>query len=86
VQAETDYAAARYDYLVSVLQLRFAAGILDRAQLLQINNWLTLTTPTSPGQITPENVLPTTPASPDTPASPPGAAPPATTPPGSTKP
>ena len=82
VQAETDYAAARYDYLVSVLQLRFAAGILDRAQLLQINNWLTLTTPTSPGQITPENVLPTTPTSPDTPASPPDAAPPTTTPPG----
>src|SRR6516164_4978492 len=33
VQAETDYAAARYDYTVCVLQLRLAAGNLDRTQL-----------------------------------------------------
>src|SRR6516164_3258648 len=33
VQAQTDYAAARYDYIVSVLQLRLAAGNLDRTQL-----------------------------------------------------
>ncbi|HEY1492331.1 MAG TPA: TolC family outer membrane protein, partial [Steroidobacteraceae bacterium] len=33
VQAETDYANSKYDYIVSVLQLREAAGTLDRAQL-----------------------------------------------------
>src|SRR6516164_651342 len=33
VQAETDYATARYDYILSVLQLRLAAGNLDRTQL-----------------------------------------------------
>ena len=78
VQAETDFAAARYDYLVSVLQLRFAAGILDRAQLLQINTWLTQTTPTSPGEVTPESVLPSPPAPQATPA--PDTAPPAAPP------
>src|SRR5215469_16116491 len=48
VQAQTDYATARYDYIVSVLQLRLAAGNLDRTQLTELNNWLTLTVPTSP--------------------------------------
>ena len=36
VQAQTDYAASRYDYIVSVLQLRLAAGNLDRTQLTEI--------------------------------------------------
>src|SRR6516225_10091176 len=48
VQAETDYATARYDYIVSVLQLRLAAGNLDRPQLAELNNSLTVTVPTSP--------------------------------------
>ena len=30
VQAQSDYAGSRYDYIVSVLQLREAAGTLDR--------------------------------------------------------
>src|SRR6266478_6286572 len=48
VQAQTDYSGSRYDYIVSVLQLRLAAGNLDRAQLTDINNWLTVAAPTSP--------------------------------------
>jgi outer membrane protein len=50
VQGQTDYAAARYDYIVSILQLRLAAGNLDRAQLAEINGWLTVRAPTSPQQ------------------------------------
>jgi outer membrane protein len=64
VQAETDYATARYDYIVSVLQLRLAAGNLDRTQLTQLNNWLTLTAPTSPAVATPETISPTLPPPP----------------------
>jgi hypothetical protein len=33
---------------VSILQLRLAAGNLDRAQLAEINGWLTVRAPTSP--------------------------------------
>lgn len=62
VQAETDYSGSRYDYIVSVLQLRLAAGTLDRAQLIEINNYLTLNAPMSPAETTPQNVLPTVPA------------------------
>jgi outer membrane protein len=63
VQAETDYASARYDYIVSVLQLRLAAGNLDRPQLAQLNNSLTVTVPTSPAVATPESLTPTVPPS-----------------------
>jgi outer membrane protein len=58
VQAETDYANSKYDYIVSVLQLREAAGTLDRAQLLEVNAWLTVDAPTAPANATPQNVLP----------------------------
>jgi len=63
VQAETDYATARYDYIVSVLQLRLAAGNLDRPQLAELNNSLTVTVPTSPPVATPESLTPTVPPS-----------------------
>jgi outer membrane protein len=71
VQAETDYATARYDYIVSVLQLRLAAGNLDRTQLQELNNWLTVTAPTSPAIATPESVSPTVPQSQPMPPPPP---------------
>jgi len=71
VQAKTDYSGSRYDYIVSVLQLRLAAGNLDRAQLTDINNWLTVPAPTSPAQATPESLAPTVPPA----APPPGAKP-----------
>jgi outer membrane protein len=60
VQAQTNYAVARYDYIVSVLQLRLAAGTLDRTELNEINNWLTTSAPTSPAIATPEMFTPET--------------------------
>ena len=59
VQAQTDYSGSRYDYIVSVLQLRLAAGNLDRPQLDEINNWLTAAAPTSPAVPTPQTLAPT---------------------------
>src|SRR5580658_1670393 len=69
VQAQTNYTVARYDYIVSVLTLRLAAGTLDRPELNSINTWLTATAPTSPAVQTPETLSPTIPP-------PQGAAPP----------
>ena len=71
VQAETDYANSKYDYIVSVLQLREAAGTLDRAQLLEVNAWLTVDAPTAPANATPQNVLPDVPPPQPQPTSPP---------------
>jgi outer membrane protein len=61
VQAQTNFAVARYDYIVSVLTLRVAAGTLDRPELAAVNNWLTTTAPTSPAIPTPETLAPTVP-------------------------
>jgi outer membrane protein len=58
VQAQTDYSASRYDYIVSVVQLRLAAGNLDFAQLAEINLWLVATAPTSPVIQTPQSIAP----------------------------
>ena len=43
VQGQTDYSGSRYDFIVSLIQLRLAAGNLDRVQLAQINGWLAVT-------------------------------------------
>jgi outer membrane protein len=80
VQAQTEYSASRYDYIVSVLQLRLAAGNLDRQQLTDINNWLNVAAPTSPAVATPETLAPTVPAQ-GAPATPPATVPPAQRPP-----
>ncbi len=40
-RAQRDYASARYDYLINLLKLRQAAGILEEANLEGINRWLT---------------------------------------------
>jgi outer membrane protein len=58
VQAQTDYSGSRYDFIVSIIQLRLAAGNLDRAQLEQINNWLNESAATSPPVETPESLTP----------------------------
>ncbi|HEY0342437.1 MAG TPA: TolC family outer membrane protein, partial [Steroidobacteraceae bacterium] len=58
VQAQTDYSGSRYDFIVSLVQLRLAAGNLDRAQLAQINGWLGVVAPTSPPVETPESLTP----------------------------
>jgi len=82
VQAQTDYSGSRYDYMVSVLQLRLAAGNLDRAQLTEINNWLSVAAPMSPAVETPETLAPTVPAPGGTTPPPPPPPPPPSSPQG----
>jgi outer membrane protein len=50
VQAQTDYAVSRYDYIVSVIQLRLAAGNLSRTDVAEVNKWLAVSAPTVPAQ------------------------------------
>ncbi len=52
VQAQTTYAQARYQYLLDIIQLRLAAGTLDRDTLGEINQWLTVNQPTSTSPVT----------------------------------
>jgi outer membrane protein len=47
IQAQTSYSAAKYSYLNNMIQLRLAAGDLDRATIEQINRWLTTPAPRS---------------------------------------
>src|SRR5215469_15029827 len=61
VQAQTNFAVARYDYIISVLTLRVAAGTLDRPELKSVNDWLTTSAPTSPAVATPQTLTPTVP-------------------------
>jgi outer membrane protein len=42
IQAQTAYSSAKYSYLNNLIQLRLAAGGLDRATLEEINRWLTV--------------------------------------------
>ena len=39
--ARRDYASARYDYLINILKLKQAAGLLNINDLAEINRWLT---------------------------------------------
>lgn len=55
IQAQTNYSAAKYSYLNSLIQLRLAAGDLDRSVIEDINRWLTVPSTTS------SNAPPTTP-------------------------
>lgn len=48
IQAETNYSAAKYAYLNNLIQLRLAAGNLDRTVIEQINQWLTVPTGAPP--------------------------------------
>jgi outer membrane protein len=43
IQAETNYSAAKYAYLNNIIQLRLAAGGLDRSVIEEVNRWLTVT-------------------------------------------
>lgn len=38
--AETNYARSRYDYIVNVLRLKQAAGILAAGDIVEVNGWL----------------------------------------------
>jgi outer membrane protein len=40
VQAQTNYSRSRYDYILNVLRLKLAAGMLDRKSLEEVNGWL----------------------------------------------
>jgi outer membrane protein len=50
VQAQTDYAVSRYDYIVSIIQLRLASGNLSRGDVIEVNKWLAISEPTVPAQ------------------------------------
>jgi outer membrane protein len=51
-EAETNYARSRYDYLINVVRLKLAAGILKQDDVVEINQWLTASMPT-PAQTQP---------------------------------
>lgn len=54
VQAQTDYARSRYDYMLNVMRLKQAAGILDRKALEEVNTWLeNPPPPANPPEVTP---------------------------------
>src|SRR5262245_22058954 len=54
VQAQTNYARSRYDYMLNVMRLKQAAGILDRKALEDVNTWLeTPPPPANPPTVTP---------------------------------
>ena len=62
VQAQTNYAQAKYAYLNAIVQLELAAGTLDLRTLQQINGWLNVRQP--------EPMLPGTPRAPVAPPQP----------------
>lgn len=39
-RAERDYAQSRYDYIINLLRLKQAAGMLAREDVVQVNQWL----------------------------------------------
>ena len=41
VQAQTDYSRSRYDYMINMIKLQQAAGILSEQSLQRINALLT---------------------------------------------
>ncbi len=38
--AERDYARSRYQYILNILRLKQAAGILTKEDVVQVNRWL----------------------------------------------
>ena len=40
VQAETNYARSRYDFIINVLSLKSAAGILTEEDLAEVSRWM----------------------------------------------
>ncbi|MGC4028768.1 MAG: TolC family outer membrane protein [Steroidobacteraceae bacterium] len=53
VQARTSYSQSRYAYINNLIQLRLAAGDLDRGVLEEVNRWLTVEAPTPTPNPTP---------------------------------
>ena len=79
VQAQTDYSGSRYDYIVSIIQLRLAAGNLSRNDVLEVNKWLSASESTIPAQPIEPPSQPQVMEQPGV-ALPPGSAPPPPTP------
>ena len=48
VRAYTDFSRSRYDYMLNVLRLKQAAGLLDRKALEEVNSWLEAVAPGAP--------------------------------------
>ena len=48
VQAETNYARSRYDFIINVLNLKRAAGILTEAALAEVSRWMEQSAPSRP--------------------------------------
>ena len=62
VASQTNYSRSRYDYMLNVLQLKAAAGILDRKALEDMNSWLETPPPAAnPPTIDPNAQAPTQP-------------------------
>jgi outer membrane protein len=56
VRAQTAYSRSRYDYVLNVLRLKQAAGILDRKALEDVNAWLeNPPPPANPPTVTPQS-------------------------------
>jgi outer membrane protein len=54
VAAQTNYSRSRYDYMLNVLRLKQAAGLLDRKALEEMNTWLeNPPPPANPPTVTP---------------------------------
>src|SRR6188768_1017478 len=63
VRAYTDFSRSRYDYMLNVLRLKQAAGLLDRKALEEVNTWLEAAAPGAP-TVSPDiapNIAPTPP-------------------------
>jgi outer membrane protein len=72
VQGQTDYASSRYNYLLSIILLRQAAGTLSRKDLEELNQPLNVPGPTAPAQpLAPVPNSGTAPAPQDVPPAPP---------------
>ena len=54
VRAQTDYSRSRYDYMLNVLKLQLAAGILSQQSLEKINNLLKDAPPPAAGPASPD--------------------------------
>ena len=50
VQAETNYARSRYDFIINVLNLKGAAGILTEEDLAEVSRWMEQSAPAAQAQ------------------------------------
>ena len=63
-EAQRDYSRSRYDYLINVVKLKSAAGVLMPADLTAINGFLTTPAPLPVTRPAPSSATPATPTPP----------------------